>query len=60
MIVEKGGADVNVINKISKTPLLYACSEKHLEMGKFTHGLYFGYRVMPIRKRRYFLLQSRP
>ena len=36
MIVEKGGADVDVINKISQTPLLYACSEKHLEMGKYT------------------------
>ena len=36
VIVEKGGADVDVINKISQTPLLYACSEKHLEMGKYT------------------------
>ena len=38
VIVEKGGADVDVINKISQTPLLYACSEKHLEMGKYTHS----------------------
>ena len=48
MIVEKGGADVDVINKISQTPLLYACSEKHLEMGKYTHATWglFSYYIM--------------
>ena len=32
--MNRGGADVNAVNKVSQTPLLYACSERHLEMGK--------------------------
>ena len=31
-LIEKGGAAVDPINKISKTPLLYACMEDHLNM----------------------------
>lgn len=31
VLVEKGGADVDAVNKISETPLMYACSEQHEE-----------------------------
>lgn len=33
-MVADGGADVNVANKISKTPLMYACNERQADMVK--------------------------
>jgi ankyrin repeat protein len=34
VLIEEGGAKVNAVNKISQTPLLYACGEKHVKMGR--------------------------
>ncbi len=34
VLLEGGGADVNAVNKISQTPLLYACAEGHRQMGE--------------------------
>eukprot|EP00095_Tigriopus_kingsejongensis_P007040 maker-scaffold146_size311726-snap-gene-0.12 protein:Tk07040 transcript:maker-scaffold146_size311726-snap-gene-0.12-mRNA-1 annotation:"hypothetical protein" len=34
ILVEKGQAEVDAVNKISQTPLIYACIERHLETVK--------------------------
>ena len=34
VLLVKGGAELDAVNKISETPMLYACSEQHEETVK--------------------------